>query len=252
MSRVVRRLARRLLGVSRVPTYYLPWLTRPGLECVLVLSNVEARFKVGHNEGPFPVTIVQHDAAGAVVGEYRTVLDTVTDVVEVPLTAVRNGHGLVTVAGDGLNSDLYVTLSDGATYTATHGRHEWIERYPPPARLLHATIAATLAPARQTFPAFRRDQYVYGGSGDRSLLLLLNLADIPNRIRVTTPGVGKGARLLTVPPLGAHLFDPDTFGAGNGARVRAFHLTGNAWFNLYLVGTGRDALAGSLTLMHVK
>jgi hypothetical protein len=253
MSRVVRRLARRFLGVSRVPTYYLPWLTRPGLDCVLVLSNVEARFKVGHNEGPFPVVVEQYDAAGVLVGTYRIVLETAIDIVEVPLTAVPDGYGFVVVTGAGLNSDLYVTLADGEAYTATHGRHEFIERYPAPARLLHGVIGTALTPAQRTFPAFHRDQYVYGGPDDRSLLLLLNLADITNRIRVTTTVDGReDVRLLPIPPRGAHLFDPATFDAGRHDRVRALHLSGNAWFNLYVVGTGRDALAGALSLMHVK
>ena len=45
----LRKLAKRVLGVQRQPTYYLPWLTRPHLQCALVLSNVESRFKVGYN-----------------------------------------------------------------------------------------------------------------------------------------------------------------------------------------------------------
>ncbi|HET7875261.1 MAG TPA: hypothetical protein VFN71_07025 [Methylomirabilota bacterium] len=67
MANSLRALARRLLGVTRVPTYYLPWLTRPGLECTLVLHNVEARFKPGYNEGPFAVSVTQYDADSAVV-----------------------------------------------------------------------------------------------------------------------------------------------------------------------------------------
>ena len=47
MATSLRGLAQRLLGVRRTPTYYLPWLTRPGLECVLLLNNVEARLKAG-------------------------------------------------------------------------------------------------------------------------------------------------------------------------------------------------------------
>ena len=59
MHRALRTLARRLLGVRRTPAYYLPWITRPGLECALVLHNVEARFKPGWNEGPFELTAEQ-------------------------------------------------------------------------------------------------------------------------------------------------------------------------------------------------
>jgi hypothetical protein len=56
---MIRVLARRVLGVERVPTYFLPWLTRPGLACSVLLSNVEARFKSGHNAGPFPVVVTR-------------------------------------------------------------------------------------------------------------------------------------------------------------------------------------------------
>ena len=49
MARHLRSLARRLCGVTRPWTYYLPWILRPGLECTLVLSNVEARSD-GHDD----------------------------------------------------------------------------------------------------------------------------------------------------------------------------------------------------------
>jgi len=62
MTRHVRSLARRVFGVTRPRTYYLPWIIRPGLECALVLSNVEARFKPELSAGPFPVDVVQYDA----------------------------------------------------------------------------------------------------------------------------------------------------------------------------------------------
>src|SRR6266403_1600322 len=61
MARHLRSLAREWLGVMRPRTYYLPWITRPGLECALVLSNVEARFKPEFSAGPFPATVVQYD-----------------------------------------------------------------------------------------------------------------------------------------------------------------------------------------------
>ncbi len=50
--------------MMRPRTYYLPWITRPGLDCALVLSNVEARFKPELSAGPIPVTVVQYDARG--------------------------------------------------------------------------------------------------------------------------------------------------------------------------------------------
>src|SRR5262245_55725986 len=130
MANGSRALARSLLGLTRVPTYYLPWLARPGLDCTLVLSNVEARFKVGWNHGPYPLAIRQHDADGAIVGRHDLALRDVTDIIELPLGGA-SGYGFVTVAGEHVYSDLYVTLSDGESYTATHGRGEWIERYAP-------------------------------------------------------------------------------------------------------------------------
>jgi hypothetical protein len=62
MWTALRPLMRRLLGVARTPTYYLPWLGRPGLECVLLLSNVESRFSPEFNRGLFAVTVTQYGA----------------------------------------------------------------------------------------------------------------------------------------------------------------------------------------------
>jgi hypothetical protein len=53
MTGSLRSFARRLLGVSRHPKYCLSWIVRPGLECALVLSYVEARFKPEYASGPF-------------------------------------------------------------------------------------------------------------------------------------------------------------------------------------------------------
>ncbi len=255
MSAAIRALARRALGVRREPAYYLPWLARPGLDCTLVLSNVEARFKVGWNQGPYPVAVCQYDREGAVVDRHDLTLRDTADVVELPLAPAPGGYGIVTVSAERLRSDLYVTISDGETYTATHGRGEWIERYPLPARLAHAAAGGALAAAGRTVPAFTRHQYVYAGADSRSHLLLLNLSDVTNRIRVTAARAGARApaRLLAIPPLGARLLDVgDLVGAGGETRVWRLALAGNAWFNLYLVGTGPRDLAGPVSLMHVK
>jgi hypothetical protein len=255
MSAAIRALARGLLGVARPPTYYLPWLARPGLECTLVLSNVEARFKLGFNQGPYPLEVQQYDADGALVGRHDRTLRDVTDVIELPLVPARGGYGIVTVSGERIYSDLYVTLSDGETYAATHGRGEFIEHYPMRARLAHALLGSALAWAGRTIPAFTRHQYVYAGAESRSHLLVLNLSDIANRVRVTATreGVWAPARLLVIPPLGARLLDVSALaGAGDETRVWRLRLTGNAWFNVYMVGTGPRDLAGPLSLMHVK
>ena len=179
-----------------------------------------------------------------------------TDAVELPLTAPREGCGFVVVRGERLHSDLYVCLFDGRTSTMTHGRGEFIERYPPRTRALLALLGGLAALAGRTLPAFARDQFVYSGTESRSHVLLLNLADVPNRIRVdvTRDGAPLGARLVRLPPCGAHLLHLADVAAppARGTDVWRLRLTGNAWFNLYLVGAGREDLAGPLSLMHVK
>src|SRR5262249_16773477 len=100
MARHLRSLARQLGGVARPSTYYLPWITRPGLDCTLVLSNVEARFKPDLNQGPFPVSVVQYDADGRAAQRYQVTLQDSTDTVEVPLAHAPGGCGFATVAGE--------------------------------------------------------------------------------------------------------------------------------------------------------
>jgi hypothetical protein len=258
MTATLRRLARRLAGVRRTPTYYLPWLTRPGLDCTLLLSNVEARFLDGHREGPFPLALVQHDADGTVAARHAVTLDGPTAVVELPLRPTAAGHGFVTVDVRRIQSDLYVTLSDGEVYAATHGRHEFVEEYPWWSRAALGLIGAVLAVAGRTLPAFTRHQYAYAGPGGRVHVLLLNLSDVTNRVRVAASRDGRrlGARLVRLPPRGSALVDVRTLGAAQtpagGTAVLRLALRGNAWFNLYLVGAGPRDLAGPLSLMHVK
>ena len=255
MVRRLRSYARRLLGVVRVPTYYLPWLTRPGLECALLINNIESRFRPGHNQGPFEATVTQYDAAGRVAGRYEATLADSVEAREVPLAAAAMGHGFVTVAAERIHSDLYVTLSDGATYTATHGRQEFVEQYPAWTRAVMAALGATLALAGRTIPAFVRDQYVYQRPDSRSHLLLLNLSNVTNRLRVvvTRDATVAASRLLALPPMGARLLDVSTLApAAAGGSVDRLRIEGNAWFNLYLVGAGARDLAGPLSLMHVK
>jgi hypothetical protein len=247
MQRLLRAFARRLLAVERPSTYYLPWLTRPGLECALIVTNVESRFKA---DGPCSVRVVQYDADGTTVRGYDFTLRDSTEAVEIPLQPTTAGCGFVTVSG--VHSDLYVTLSNGETYTATHGRGEFVERYPALARAAVAFLGGVLALAGRTIPAFARDQYVYADDETRSHVLLLNLSNVVNRIRVSVRAEGEtlGAALIALPPMGARLVDVAALAPAGG--VRRVRLTGNAWFNLYLVGVGPRDLAGPLSLMHVK
>jgi len=250
----LRALARRLLGVERVPTYYLPWLTRPGLECVVLLNNIESRFTSGRTATALAATLTQHDADGRVVAVHQGTLADSTATCEVRVTPTAAGHGFVTVAAEGIKSDLYVALVSGEAYAATHGRHEFVERYPAWTRALLAVAGALLAPAGRTVPAFRRDQYVYHGTDSRSHVLLLNLSNVVNRIRVLATRDGaRRARLVRVPPMGAAVVDVAALlPAAGPLEVTRLRLTGNAWFNLYLVGAGPRDLEGALSLMHVK
>jgi hypothetical protein len=264
----LRRLAKRLLGVERDPTYYLPWLTRVGLDCTLVLSNVESRFKPGYNRGAFPITAVQYDGAGRVVARHAVTLPDAVEAIELPLTAAAGGCGFVTVSGERIHSDLYVTLSDGEAYTATHGRGEFIERYALRGRLLLALVGKLLELVGRTIPAFVRHQYAYVGPDSRSHLLIMNLSNVTNRVRVVASREGRdlAALLLRLPPMGTTLLDIETleFAAGAPAtgtptsapgrvtEVWRLRLEGAAWFNLYVVGAGSRNLEGPLSLMHVK
>ena len=255
MAVSLRALARRLLGVTRTPTYYLPWLTLNGLECALILNNVEARFKPGENQGPFPATVVQYDADGSVVRECTVSVRDTADAVELSLVPTSRGYGVVTVSTEHLRSDLYVTLSDGDSYTATHGRSEFVETYPRRVRFLLVLLGRLLEPLGRTVPAFVRDQYVYAGRDGRSHLLLLNLSNVTNRIRVVVhrDTARVAAPLVALPPRGARLLDVGTLAHADEALTPlALRLQGNAWFNLYLVGAGPRDLAGPLSLMHVK
>jgi len=252
----LRALARRLIGVRRPPTYYLPWLTRPGLDCTLLLSNVEARFLEGHRAGPFPVSLVQHDTDGRVVRRYEATLAGPTDTVEVPLEPTVGGHGFVTVDVRQIQSDLYVTLSDGEAYAATHGRHEFVEEYPLWTRVVLGAVGAVLGMADRTLPAFTRHQYAYAGPAGRSHVLLMNLSNVTNRLRVSASLDGRPvrARLVVLPPRGSQLLDVTALAPAPADHTRVIRLVlqGNAWFNLYLVGAGPRDLAGPLSLMHVK
>ncbi len=239
-----RSLGRRVLGVRRTPTYYLPWLVRPGLEGVLVVNNVESRFKTGFNKGPFAAAIVNVE------------LDDPTATAEVRLDAEGSNAGFATVAGARIFSDQYVTLSDGTAYTATHGRHEFVERYPRVLRILLGLAGALAAAAGRTLPLFVKDQYLYLGAGVRSHLLVMNLSNIANRVRVVVTGERgvRVERVMKLRPMGSHLLDVSRLGivAAEATSVVRARLEANAWFNLYVVGAGRNDLEGPLSFMHVK
>lgn len=254
MATPLRAVARRLVGVRRIPTYYLPWLTRPGLECVLLLNNIQARFKPACSQGPFPLVVSQYDAGGGLHRRYETVLAESTAAAEVRLEPTPAGCGFVTVEGERVQSGLYVALSDGETYTATHGRGEFVEHYPIWTRAAAAVLGGALAWLGRTIPVFTRGQYVYAGRESRSHLLLMNLANITNRIRVTVEDAGAepDSRLVALPPMGSHLLDVSQVADGRHTAVRRVLLEGNAWFNLYVVGAGPRDLDGPLSLMHVK
>lgn len=251
----LRSLARYLLGVCRPPTYYLPWLTRPGLECSILVNNIESRFTTGRDAVGLEATVTQHDHDGRVVGVRRTTLSDSTDAREVRVTPTSAGHGFVIVTAPRIHSDLYVALDDGESYTATHGRQEFVEHYPPWTRAILAIVGGVLARGGRTLPAFTRDQYVYQGPHGRSHVLLLNLSNVVNRIRVVASRDGRrlGKRLVRLPPMGTAFLEVGMLAPADAAlTVTRLRLAGNAWFNLYLIGAGPRDLDGPLSLMHVK
>ena len=240
----------------RPRTYYLPWITRPGLDCALVLSNVEARFKPELSAGPILVTVVQYDARGKAARQYEVTLVDSTDTVEMPLTPAAGGCGFATVRGEGLHSDLYVTLSDGHDYTATHGREEFIEEYPGLIRRLLSTAGAVMSVLGRTLPIFTRNQFVYLGPESRSHVLLMNLSkrdeshpgrgqhrEAPYRLApapAAADGVASARRRLPRPPaLIQH--------QGLAAQAR-----GQCLVQPVHGGRGVEGPRGSLSLMHVK
>lgn len=255
MLKRLRTWTRGLLGVRRDPTYYLPWLTRPGLDCVVLLNNIESRFTSGRDGRGRDARLTQFDSEGRVASEQRATLADSTDAREVRLVPAAAGYGFVTVEAPRIKSDLYVALADGETYTATHGRQEFIEHYPPWTRGMLAIAGALLMPFGRTVPAFARDQYVYHGADSRSHLLVLNLSNVVNHVRIVAErdGARVGDRLVRIPPCGARLLDVDTLApAATSLTVERLRLTANAWFNLYLIGAGARDLEGALSLMHVK
>jgi hypothetical protein len=227
-------------------------MIRPGLDCVIMLSALEARFKPGHNTGPFAVRVTQYAADGRRLAEHHARLERSTDIAEVTLAAPDAGWGFVTIGGDPIHSDLYVTLSDGAAYAATHGRQEFVERYPARSRAALTAVGSLLAWFGRTVPAFVRYQYAYVGAESRSDLLLLNLSNVVNRVRVVIVQAGEVSALIRIPPMGSHLLDISRLAQPpvEGTRVVPLRLEGNAWFNLYVVG-GSDR-AAPRSLMHVK
>lgn len=255
MLKSLRPLARRLLAVERTPTYYLPWLTNAGLDCVLILNNIEARFKVPA-DAPIPVSVCQYDRDGSLVRRYEATLTDSTDAAEVRVEPTAAGCGFVTVDVSRLKSDLYVTLSDRDAYQVTHGRGEFVETYPSWVRALMALVGGALALVGRTVPAFTRYQYVYQRPEYRSHVLLMNLSNVTNRIRVSArwPGARSMVLLFAIPPMGSRLVDIRTLvGESNdAAAIRRLKLEANAWFNLYLIGAGSRDMAGPVSIMHVK
>jgi hypothetical protein len=123
-------------------------------------------------------------------------------------------------------------------------------------------VGGLLGLVGRAIPAFVRHQYAYVGPDSRSHLLVMNLSNVTNRVRVVASREGRvlGARLLRLAPMGSTLLDIGTFGSAPGGsapgsagtEVWRLRLEGAAWFNLYVVGAGARNLEGPLSLMHVK
>src|SRR6185295_12397069 len=100
-------------------------------------------------------------------------------------------------------------LSDGRYYTSTHGRQEFVETYPVWTRALLAVLGRALALFGRTIAAFRREQYVFVGAESRSHVLLMNLSNVVNRIRLVASRDGRRRGRGRAPaPRGQRLVQP--------------------------------------------
>lgn len=179
----LRALARRLLGVRRVPTYYVPWITRPGLSC-----------KLYPREGDWPNPPVYWHSDG-----------------QASLIPGRpDDHGFATI--EGMTTDGMVALSDGNGYTATHGRGETVDEYPRRVRAVWAVAWRVLAWLGETIPAFTRE---HRALHDQQLLLL-NPSNLVNLVRVED---GYGAALYRVPPMGSVIVPCPVFSSRTPIRL---------------------------------
>src|SRR5262249_50857538 len=100
-----------------------------------------------------------------------------------------------------------------------------------------------------------RDQYVYVGPDSRSHVLVMNLSNVTNHVRVVLDGPdGATSRmLLRLPPRGTHLLDVARL-AGPASVTTAWRLRlpRHPPVHVHLVGAGARDLDGPLSLMHVK
>lgn len=194
----LRQLARRLLGVRRVPTYYVPWVRREGLR----------------------VSVWRRDEPGSLL-----TLD--------PSAFTASEHGFLEIKNPA--ADVMVAVSNGDGYTATHGRNEFIEYYPWWVRAGWSVAWRVLRLLAVTVPAFTRDHMI---AGDQRLLVL-NLSNLVNLIRVDDRW---DAHLYPVPAMGSAIIPCP-------ALLDSMKLTGNAWFNFYVMTESPD---GAVALQHVK
>ena len=241
----LRSLARRVLGVTRESTYYLPWLTRPGLECVVLVNNIESRFTSGRAPPPPAWTRRSPSTtpSGGVVGVYTTALTDSADAREVRADA------------DGGRP----RLRDGADAAGSTPTSTW--------RWSTARATARRTAGRSSSSTIRRGR----GRRWRSPAALLAAAGAHRAalrarpVRLSRPGQPLArAHLQPVErrqphPRGRHprrrarpgpgccgcrrWVRPCSTSARWGRRpsrlvVERLRLTGNAWFNLYLVGAG--------------
>ncbi len=79
------------------------------------------------------------------VGVQRTALTDSIDAREVRVVASAAGHGVVIVEAPRIRSDPDATLVESDACTATHGRHEFVERDPTTTRAGLAVAGALLA-----------------------------------------------------------------------------------------------------------
>src|SRR5262249_62191845 len=94
-----------------------------------------------------------------------------------------------------------------------------------------------------------------GGAEPPPLPLLLTPPTPPPPAPAAPLPVGTAPPVVVrIPPMGSHLLDVSDLAPppAHGTRVAPLRLEGNAWFNLYVIGTACAERSRQLSLMHVK
>ena len=256
MLRRVRTWTRGLLGVRRDPTYYLPWLTRPGLDCVVLLNNIESRFTSGREGRDLDATVTQFDSEGRGGQPATRHADRQHRRARGAADPGRRRLRLRDGGRARIKSDLYVALVDGESVHArrTAGRSSSSTTRPGRARCSRWPARSwrrwgTRAGLRARSVRLSRRGQPLAPAGPESV----ERRQPRSRRRRARRRAGRRPAGLHPAAEARGSLDVDSLApAAERLIVEQLRLTGNAWFNLYLVGAGTRDLEGALSLMHVK